>query len=258
MKRILLSFIAFPLLCAASDPEQSSGVIPNSPDGIQVISISATKDPELMSYRTLLAGVDAFEAHHELAPGVPFLRFKLSPSSATETAYAEGLSLRIQGNDTSIPVPIAADGSFSLPRSQSAYDEGADLILNKKKGSFRGREEVRTPGIPENMRRLGDLRLECEVRIAMAKSEMNFLQRTAITTALMGSDWCQSKHVSRMSPASAALDSATVVFGERRLALQIAPDKRYFMAPIADKKWPDDALIEFQFSVTSLPTGEAK
>lgn len=252
MRKVFLSLLALPLLSASASTELATDA-DSAPDEVQVVSVNGIKDPELMSYRTLLAGLDAFEAHHDLAPAAPTLRFKLN--SLAKDMNPESLSLRIQSDDAAIPVAIAMDGSFQLPRNQLAYEQNADLVLNQKKGSIRGREDVRTPGIPENMRRLGDLRLECQVRVAMAKAEMNMLQRAAITTVLMGTDWCQSKAAKRMSPAPAELKSAILLFGDRRLSLQIAPDKRYFVAPIADKTWPDDALIEFEFSDESLANG---
>jgi len=39
--------------------------------------------------------------------------------------------------------------------------------------------EVRTPGLPENVRRLGDLRLECKVMIEIAKEERFCMKATA-------------------------------------------------------------------------------
>jgi len=55
------------------------------------------------------------------------------------------------------------DHSFSLPRDVEAADEGAYVKTNRKAKSFAWRVDIRSPRLPSNARRLGDLRLECTI-----------------------------------------------------------------------------------------------
>lgn len=231
---------------AADDPPAPE---PAPAEEIQQVSVSGIRNPELRSYRSLLAGLDAFEEKHRLAPKAEALRFTLKPRSSKESLA--GIALRIVGGESSIPVPIAADGSFVLPRDKEAERNDADLILNRPKGAWNGGVEIRSANVPATMRRLGDLRLECQVVIAIAKTEINFLIRSAAAVALGGTDWCQSTKLHwgteapKLAGVSMLSDRVTLIDGERRLEVPIGRRKKYYNAPIQDRSWSDDTLIEF-------------
>jgi hypothetical protein len=77
-----------------------------------------------------------------------------------------------------------------VPRSQAAYDARAELILNRKKHEVRVEPYVRTPGLPDTQFRLGDVRLDCQVKIAIAKDEIPFWANAVINSLLLTTDWC--------------------------------------------------------------------
>ena len=227
----------------AAEPTEEPKV---SDEKIAEVAVDGIKGAELKPYRVMSAGLDAFDEYHRLAPAAT-LKFKLSKRGAApeDAANWTGVTMRLAGNDTSTPVPIAADGSFVLPRSQQAYDDEADLVLNQKKSLMRFSPDVRSPGVPANARRLGDLRLECQVTVAIGKKELNLAQRMAINTIMLGGDWC-SKGLGKFgfSLPDRAL-SATLVNGAAKRTI---PTSAYqILAPIQDKSLPDDALIEFEY-----------
>jgi hypothetical protein len=160
-------------------------------DTTRSVEIQGVRNPDMKSYRAVVAGLDAFEDHHALAPAVTELRFLLSARAGTKPPSGDPLYLRIVGNGDPVPVPIAADGTFTIPRVQSAIDDDADLILNRKKGVLKGRPDIRSPGLPDNVRRLGDLRLECQVMVAIAKKEVGLMLNLFINTMAMTSNWCE-------------------------------------------------------------------
>jgi hypothetical protein len=213
-------------------------------DPLAAVEVTGTKNPELQRYRSMAGGLDAFDEHRSLAPNAT-LKARLSRRSDLwgGKGNVDGITLRLVGNETSIPIPIAADGTFVLPRSQAAYDEDADLVVNQKKSTVRWFPDVRTPGVPPNARRLGDLRMECQVLIGVAKKEINFAQRAA-ATLLMGTDWCASPRVTVATPLGDYAMSAVVAYGGKRINV---PTTGYrLQAPIRDKSLPDDALVEFE------------
>lgn len=210
----------------------------------QSVAVNGVKNPELRSYRNMLAGLDMFESKRHLAPTADHLRFVLKPRHA-DTSLA-GLSLRIATDDLSIPVPIAADGSFILPRDQAAADGDAELMLNRSRGEFNGMPRVTSANVPPNMRRLGDVRLECQVAIAIAKKEINVMLRAAAAVALGGTDWCMSSRVSFGTHTPFPTDSVTLVSGDKRTVLTSGHRIKYAVMPLADRNWPDDTLVEFQ------------
>jgi hypothetical protein len=73
----------------------------------------------------------------------------------------DGISLRIVGETVAMPVAVSPDHTFTLPRDRRLLDENAIVVPNRKAGSLTWRTDIRTPALPPNARRLGDLRLEC-------------------------------------------------------------------------------------------------
>jgi hypothetical protein len=223
------------------------GCPPARAEDEQAVKVNGIRNPELKPYRHMVAGLDAFDEHRAMAPKARELRFKLRPKDGAPAGDLEETSLRIAGNDSSVNLPLAADGTFILPRLAD-MDEDADLVVNKKKGQYRWRADIHSDGVPPGMRRLGDLRLECEVVVAVGKKGLAFWQRTLITTFLLTDQWCGSKRMPWNSDGARPLKSATLVSGERRLALELRYNGRSYVSMIGDKSFPDDALIEFEYA----------
>jgi hypothetical protein len=77
--------------------------------------------------------------------------------------------------------------------------------------------DVRTPGVPATMRRLGDLRLECRVLVDIAKNYLGFLFRASINTLMLTSDWCSHE--------SSAVDAHRFPDHARNADRRRAPDR---------------------------------
>lgn len=236
-----LSIMAVLLTMAAPAFAQDAAPREAAAEQVQVSSI---RDPELQPYRRMVRGLDAWdEKHARLAPQAS-LRFELW-SKEGKLASPEGLLLRIAGNEVNIALPLDGEATFVLPRSQDALDDNADLLLNRKKQQFRWRPRVRSPGVPENARRLGDLRMECEVSAAVRKEEIPLLYRAG---AVAAGGICNLPMVGYAYRAPRQLRSAVVVSGDRRSGLPVMEDGKVFHAPLRDKSWDNDALIVYTFA----------
>ncbi len=228
------------------------------------VTISTTRNPVDKSYRDMVAGMKLFEAKQHLHLGAT-LRFKLLPRQY-ETKM-DGISMKIVGDTFSIPVAIAADQTFTIPINQKALDEDASVNTNRAAGSMTWRVEIRTPNLPKNTRRLGDLRMECEVGL---ESNLTSYGRV-MNTLLKSTNWCgvgnslSGYYFFAVSP----LFSVTLSHNGRRESLPInylyaglssfstKPDlsdkdcavllDRTFWLPLGDKSWPDDTLVEFEY-----------
>lgn len=212
-----------------------------------VVKIDGMKNPQMHSYRAVVKGLDIFDKLHHLAPAVPEVRFYFQ-MRGDQVAPDEAPVLRIAGDELSRYVPIGPDGRFSIPRIQQAIDEDAALIMNRKKNAYRIGPDIRTPGLPADVRRLGDLRLECQVKIAIAKAEAPFWVVAAGNSVLLTRDWCSIFKGDKADydvEAAAPVSAATMVHGERKRVLKT--EKGKVKVPIAEPDWPDDALIELTF-----------
>jgi hypothetical protein len=153
----VLCFSAVPARAVAVDKAATEPAIP-------VVEVpGAVDDRDEKSYRDILAGMDVFDKGRDLAPGAA-LRFRVWPRQAGVSM--DGLVLQIAGDRTNIPVPLAADQTFVVPRRADAVDDNAVVKFNRKAKSLAWRADIRSPGVPPNARRLGDLLLECKVAMA--------------------------------------------------------------------------------------------
>jgi hypothetical protein len=231
------------LLCAALVIAPAAAL---ADDAVPAVQVNGIKDPEMRSYRSTEKGLDAFDDYRALAPQAT-LRFVMRRRNGGPADASDGLQLRLASDDGRVEerIPMSADGMFVLARSQPAHDADASFILNKKNGQYTALPDVRTPGLPENVRRLGDLRLECRVTVAILKDQIPFLARAAINTLLLTGDWCGKDKVNMGLPSAHRLAVATLRAGERTRVLDSSTWK--FKAPIGDRDWPDDALVELKY-----------
>ncbi|WP_338771656.1 hypothetical protein [Massilia sp. METH4] len=208
-----------------------------------VVEVSTVRDPELKAYATMAKGLDAFDAARARAPKAA-LRFVLRP--ATREDKLDGLELKIVGNTVTVPVRLDADGGFTLPRNTAALQDNANLVLNKKKHSFRWRADVRSPGVPANARRLGDLRAQCAVQWAIEQQDLAPAARAALG-ATGGPCLSMTMHMGFDAPAP--LKAAWLRDGERQEQIPVnRHHRRVFNPPLADRSWSDDTLVEFSYA----------
>ena len=244
MKHTALALLASSLFNSAALAQQAQTPAPD--EKVEEVKVTGTKDPEFKTYKPFILGLDAFEKYRQLAPAAP-LRFILRTLDPKVTY--EGVTMRIAGNEESLAVPVASDGTFSMPRNEALAKEDAEIILNRKKGTFRWRPSIYTPGLPNNVRRLGDLRLECEVRWAVERPDLPFLIRTTFS-ALGGP--CNSARVRVMQVSPRELAAVYLVNGSKREMVDkkmLEEKNRGYWAPLHDKEhWPDDTLIELEFA----------
>jgi hypothetical protein len=257
--------IALALACAAACAQEKGNgnfVLP------QVTITASPKDSVEKSYRKMIRGMDLFERLHSMAPNAS-LRFKLLPRR--RDTNMKGIVLEVVGDSVEIPVPVAQDNTFTLERNQQGLAENAVVTPNRKSRSMTWRTEIRTPGLPPNTRRLGDLRLECQVGLEadLVSNTRSVIGRiaNALSDAL---GYCERKDARYLFFADRPLFSVALVAGQRREILpidklyaaasddpglpqdlpycdcEVLVDRTYFL-PLGDHSWPDDARVEFEY-----------
>ena len=233
------------------------------------VAVTAVRKPVDKPYRRILSGVELFEKRHHLAPAAT-LRFKLL--SRHRDTNMDAIDLEIVGDSFAIPVAVAADRTFTLERSALALKENASVRPNRKAGTMTWRAEIRSPGVPPGARRLGDLRLECEVgmQAGLISNYRPFLFGLLDPFLREGPEYCRRAAPRYLFFAERPIFSVTLVFAERREVLpvdrlyggasrdpewkedlpycdcEVLMDRAYFM-PLGDASWPDDTLVEFEY-----------
>ncbi|MES2941759.1 MAG: hypothetical protein V4772_02690 [Pseudomonadota bacterium] len=233
------------------------------------ISAKANRDPVEKSYRKMVSGMDLFDKQQtSLAPNAA-LRFKLLPRH--RDTDMNNIEMDVLGTETEFAVPIAPDHSFTLQRNPKAFAENAQVIPNRKAQSMTWRTDIRTPGLPPNTRRLGDLRLECRVGMesGLISNSSNVFGRF-IKAVINTPAYCDKQVPLYLFFAERPLFGVTLVAGARREVLPIenlyaaASDDpglnedlpycdcevlvdRTYVLPLGDLSWPNDTLVEFEY-----------
>lgn len=234
----------------------------------QTVTVRTLAKPVDKSYRKMMRGMELFEKLRALAPQAS-LRFRLLPRQIG--LAMDTVTVKVIGDTMSYNVPIAADQTFTLNREQWALDEDASVITNLRVDSMTWRTDIRTPGLPPNTRRLGDLRLECQVgREAGLLSTPPSLLSPAIAIARALIDFCDGIETRYLLFADRPIFSVKMVSGAHTKTIafddlyagvsylgasksrlgycdcQAILDRTFFLS-LGDQSWPDDTLIEFEY-----------
>ncbi len=233
------------------------------------VVVTGLRNPVAKSYRRMVAGMERFEKRHHLAPDAT-LRFKLLPRN--RQTRMEGVTLDIEGRTFFKNLEVAPDHTFTLPRDAAALKENASVMPNRKAGTMTWRAEIRTPGLPPDTRRLGDLRLECEVGMEarLISNYRPLLFGLVDVLAREGPEYCAREAPRYLFFAERPLWSVTLVSGARTQVLsvdrlyagasrdpewkedlrycdcEVLVDRAYFL-PLGDRSWPDDTLVRFEY-----------
>jgi hypothetical protein len=225
-------------LAAEAPTEEGAGAETPDTVAIQVVGI---KHPESVDYAMFLKGEEAFVAHHALAPGAT-LRFS---ARASKLMPGSELKLSVVDEEESVALALDQEGSFALPVPPPVKVGEARIVANQSKGAVRIDPLVRSPGLSENQRRFGDLRLECEVIWAMQKDSVPFLARAAF--GLVGGA-CHSAKIAIQIPVRRKLAAAALVQGDKRQAIPLAKEGYAYIPPLYDRAWSNDARVELAFA----------
>lgn len=154
------------------------------------------------------------------------------------------LRLRLEGDETSSQIPLEPGNIFSLPMDQSRLDAKAELTLNRKTGSVRWIPYVRSAATSDTHRRLGDLRLTCEVHWAIDKETLPFAMRTTMSALGGPCNFLTQKGTYSFTEAQPIL-GATI--SDNGKTAPVPFSGALFTPPLRDKDWSDDSVIELSF-----------
>lgn len=259
---------ALMVLCVSAIAQQQGPQVEQMP--AVTVTAKANPNPVEKSYRKMLKGMELFARQHSQSPDAE-LRFKLLPRKRGTDMQA--ITLAVVGDTVDFLVPIAADHSFTLPRNALALQEDAQVIPNRRALSMTWRTDIRTPGLPPDTRRLGDLRLECKVGMeaGLISNSSSLIGRFA-SAVLDTPAYCDKMAPLYLFFADRPLFSVTLVSDQRREILAI--DKLYanasddtgmrdnlpycdcevlvdrtYVLPLGDRSWHDDTRVEFEYMV---------
>ena len=244
--------------------DRAAGALPSV-----TIAGKANPDPVEKSYRNMIRGMDLFERRRAALAPQATLRYRLLPRQ--RGTDLDRIEMHVLGTTVELPVPIAPDHSFVLQRDPKAWNENAVVTPDRKALTMTWRAEIRSPGLPPGTRRLGDLRLECQVGMEAGLISNSASLVTRLVNALSDTPaYCERADNRYLFFADRPIFGVTLVAGARREMLradrlyasaiddpnlkhelqfcdcEILLDRTYFL-PLGDTSWPDDTRVEFDY-----------
>lgn len=215
-------------------------------DGIEVShkSDSTQAKPMAWSLQLLEKAEDVFEKRApEKAPGAT-LSFRLPK---VDLGQGEN-QVEIVRADRRVPLTMLSNNTFVLRQDNFGKSSDALVVVNRNfpKGEFNHPlVQVRSPGLPDGVKRMGDLRLSCEAQMEMAKGEGLKFRAVIGAVSMFGFDICKKLEITKLDAAASKYDTVTVEDGNRRL-VQSAKDKN--LVELGDNAWSDEARISYSLN----------
>lgn len=208
------------------------------PDDGQPAAVS----PMAWHYRLLQTAQDLFERKVDAqAPGAA-MTFRLPK---VDPARAESNQVEIVRGDQHIPLPMVSTTAFAFVRDTEAAETNAMVVVNRNFPSGERHHpivQVRSPGLPNGVSRMGDLRLACAAQMAMAKAEGFKIRAVLATANLFGLDVCDKLEVTKLDAPVGPYDTVTIEDGDRRLVMPAAERN---LPRLGDREWSDNARISY-------------
>lgn len=272
---LLLSMasLAFPCLAQAQEatppepPAEAASQARAKPEATLAkveVAGESTAQRELKTLSTLYEARELFEKLHALAPQAE-LKFKVY--ARTQAEHQQKINLALVTKQGRVPVPLDAEDNFTIDPAWQRYPDRTELRSKLLDGRVTWRADIRTPGLPANERRLGDLRLQCKVGFesGVARGDKVGFIGNMVRAMLSVPDSCDNTFSSGSSFADRAIFAVTLVDGEQRMTLSNAMlhalkegtgaqydwgfllRERMFRLPMGDKRWPDDTRVVMEF-----------
>jgi hypothetical protein len=228
-------------LTIASSAQAANTTNPNP----QTVHVTGTRlgEPMAWRYSLLRTAEDVFKKHEaRLAPGAT-LAFRLPNVNEAQ----DGNVVEIVTATRRIPLPMVSATEFALPHSLETVDDDAMVVVNRDfpEGSFRQPNvQVRSPGLVEGVKRMGDLRLACAVQVAMAKAQ-NFKFRAILAAASLFGEICEEMEVTNIGAPIGLYDTVTIEDGDRRMT---QPRSQERVPKLGDKSWSDNTRISYRLN----------
>lgn len=226
--------------------------------GIPAIKVTGYVTSAIRPYDRVLPGIREYNVHRHLAPqtelrfGVVTDSFPMKPLTVSKAA--------LEGRwGWSQELKVVEDGWMLIPDSPEAEQRKADLVVSRRNAASQNWViDIHTPSLPPQVYRLGDLRLECRVylaiewamwkgRLVMARRQSPALKRPPMDDLCNG-----NQEVFFNTRPWPGLQAYELKEGGRtwRVDLdrwQIASQSFMLQLGSSPEAWSDDALVEFHF-----------
>ncbi|MFY7866241.1 hypothetical protein [Roseateles sp.] len=250
----------------SSDDLPPPKIIPRDAPLLELHQVQTQGESTLPRERKTLAQIfkaqALFQKHQGLAPKAE-LKFRVYARQ-----YASDLDradLALVGEQGRTPIALNDQHLFVADSAWRKLDQDSVVRSRLAEGRITWRPDIRSPGVPDGERRLGDLRLQCRIAFAsgLARTDSSW-QRFLQSVFRPGYEQCEESAWSPSNFADAPIFSVTLIDGERSMRLNhrmlhgLFDDRgqdfdwgfllrdRMFRLPMGDKSWSDETRVVFE------------
>lgn len=246
----LIGFFIISLCYGQKNPDAVS-TLPAEP-GLETVVVVGYSKTAKASYARLLAGLAIFEQKHKISPKSELF---FQAQAVTQPLSMPLLTIRLENEQKSIILHVDEAGRFKLPNPDEVGVSYGDIVSNRRSGDLKIRPLVQSPGTTDERRRLGDLRLQCEVGWAIEKEDVPFLVRTAFQLA---GGVCGSSQIAVYFQTARKIREASLITAERHMPILVGRDGYAYAPPLFDASWPDDTIVALSFEEALPPSVSSK
>jgi hypothetical protein len=245
--RNLLVFVVSVLISLTQffAPSVSAAQMPPPAEEEAEIQVSGLAKPKRASLNQFREALQAFAKHRKaMAPAGPLV-FEIIPweKSGVSTDNLDNVRLAFVSKTGRVPIAIDANHRFTLP-DLSLLSDDYKLFSNVGKKPIIIFPRIYSPGTDLANRRLGDLRLECQVGWGFFKSEIPIFMRAGF--GLVGG--CASKRVVINNRLPKPIANVTITDGGKTAPIALNPKlPSSYRPPIYDKKLSNEARVRIVF-----------
>ena len=195
--------------------------------------------PCRLTARQLRPALKAFRSGRAARAPRGILYFETDPSARRLGVGISALRLRARG--AVLPISADGEGRFLLP---SPGHEDWEIVGPCHDGALAISPLVMSPGTSAADRRLGDMRLQCDVGWAIAREQISL----AGGVFMRVTGGCKSSRVAIHAASARPIAGAEVVAGPVTLPVRVRADRYGYSVPLGARRVPDEARVRFRFS----------
>ncbi len=203
------------------------------PPTLETVTVQGSPSSTAGTYESLIRGVKAHETRREDLS--PHSRLFFQVSKTTTALYVEV-------KDDLIEIPLGSNNTFTLPLEN--VQPGPWKLLAYGKNGTEILPLVESEITREDRKRLGDLRLQCQVLWAMVQPDIAVGTRALLK---MSGGLCNSSVVAIYFPTDRKINAATLSHLQTRFPVKVQVGSTGFSVPLKDKNIPNDAIIALEF-----------
>jgi hypothetical protein len=229
--RMMMRHILFAALLAAPPASAQS-----TSEGEEITVIGMGANGFRLTPEQLRGAVSGFEQHRATYAPAAQLIWYIQPAPQPGE-----IALELKSDSGSIPIPVAADGSFTLPHDKILTGTWR-LVTSAAKGKIKIEPIAKSPASTREAFRMGDARLTCRAMWGFFAPNMSIVMRGIFSVAGL----CTSTRIGVYFSSQKPLRTVTIDHWSK--PIDIIKDRKAWRIPLAEAAISNEDLVHITYA----------